>query len=148
MAEPSREAGVRDEYLAFARGQAAGVSPSYEALALAVVRDDAVVALLASVPRGKQQPNLLFGVARHLAGPVGSPPAFCAWVVQRWDEVRTELLARTTQTNEAGRCATLLPRPCPCAGSAGPARGRRLSGVVPLPRPVPVRLRGGSGRTG
>ena len=27
---------VRDEYLAFARGQAAGVSPTYEALARAV----------------------------------------------------------------------------------------------------------------
>lgn len=99
---------VRDEYLAFARGQAAGVSPSYEALALAVVENHAVVALLAGLPRGKAQPNLLFGVTRHLGGPV-APKEFCAWVEARWADVRPELLARTTQTNEAGRCATLLP---------------------------------------
>ena len=117
MGEPTGSAALRQEYLAFARGQAAGVSPSYEALALAVVEDEAVVALLAELPRGKQQPNLLFGVARHLGGPVTSPAAFCAWVGQRWADVRPELLARTTQTNEAGRCATLLPV---LAGMPGP----------------------------
>ncbi|TPG17254.1 DUF2332 domain-containing protein [Pedococcus bigeumensis] len=117
MAERSRDAAVREQYLAFARGQAAGVSPSYEALALAVAEDTSVSALLAGLPRGKQQPNLLFGVARHLGGPVSSPVEFCAWVVEQWEDVRPELLARTTQTNEAGRCATLLPV---LAGMPGP----------------------------
>jgi hypothetical protein len=100
---------VRDEYLAFARGQAAGVSPTYEALALAVAEDERLRALLADLPAGKQQPNLLLGVTRHLGGPVTDPAAFLAWVVDQWRTVRGELLARTTQTNEAGRCATLLP---------------------------------------
>ena len=117
MVELAREAAVRQEYLAFARGQAAGVSPSYEALALAVADDASVIALLAELPRGKQQPNLLFGVSRHLGGPVSSPVAFLTWVVERWDDVRPELLVRTTQTNEAGRCATLLPV---LAGMPGP----------------------------
>jgi hypothetical protein len=102
-------ADVRDEYLAFARGQAAGVSPTYEALALAVADGDRLGALLADLPAGKQQPNLLFGVTRHLGGPVADPAAFLAWVVEEWSAVRAELLVRTTQTNEAGRCATLLP---------------------------------------
>jgi hypothetical protein len=117
MAELSGGAAVRQEYLAFARGQAAGVSPSYEALALAVAEDDAVGALLVQLPRPKQQPNLLFGVARHLGGPVSSPREFCGWVVERWADVQPELLARTTQTNEAGRCASLLPV---LAGMPGP----------------------------
>lgn len=103
---------VRDEYLAFARGQAAGVSPTYEALARAVAADTGaggVGALLAELPAGKQQPNLLLGVTRLLGGPVEDPAAFLAWVVDQWPSVRAELLVRSTQTNEAGRCATLLP---------------------------------------
>jgi hypothetical protein len=51
MAEPSGEAAVRQEYLAFARGQAAGVPPSYEALALAVA---------------DEHPSLLEGLVRVL----------------------------------------------------------------------------------
>ncbi|GAA2166274.1 hypothetical protein GCM10009845_25300 [Pedococcus bigeumensis] len=100
---------VRDEYLAFARGQAAGVSPTYEALAGAVAAHDQLEGLLADLPTGKQQPNLLFGVARHLDGPVTDPAAFVAWALDQWPVVRAELLVRSTQTNEAGRCATLLP---------------------------------------
>ncbi|SDP56789.1 hypothetical protein SAMN04489867_2953 [Pedococcus dokdonensis] len=100
---------VEEEYLAFANGQAAGVSPTYEALARAVPTDDRVCGLLADLPGGKQQPNLLFGVTRLLGGPVTDPAAFLGWVVEHWTEVRPELLARSTQTNEAGRCATLLP---------------------------------------
>jgi hypothetical protein len=109
--------GVRDEYLAFARGQAAGVSPAYEALARAVASDDRVGALLAALPQGKHQPNLLLGVTRHLGGPVADPAEFLGWVVDQWAAVRAELLVRSTQTNEAGRCATLLPV---LAGVPGP----------------------------
>jgi hypothetical protein len=100
---------VGDEYLAFARGQAAGVSPTYEALARAVAADARLGALLADLPHGKQQPNLLFGVTRHLGGPVAEPAEFLAWVADEWVAVRAELLVRSTQTNEPGRCATLLP---------------------------------------
>jgi len=46
---------------------------------------------------------------RYLSGPVDSYPGFRAFVLERWDEVATTMLGRRTQTNEARRCATLLP---------------------------------------
>ena len=97
------------EYLAFARGQAAGSSPTYERLAYGVASDPWAQQALASVPAAKRQPNLLFGVGRLLGAPVGDPEAFLRWLPEHWDRVRSELLTRSTQTNEAGRCATLVP---------------------------------------
>lgn len=86
-----------------------GVSPVYERLALAVSRDDDVLALLENLPKQKRQPNLLFGVVRLLGGPVDDPAAFHAYVLAHWPAVEAEMRRRSTQTNEAGRCAVLLP---------------------------------------
>ncbi|WP_235530683.1 DUF2332 domain-containing protein [Phycicoccus sp. Root563] len=97
------------EYLAFARGQAAGSSPTYERLAYAVASDPQAQQALASVPVAKRQPNLLFGTGRLLGAPVDDPTAFLTWLAGNWTRVRAELLTRSTQTNEAGRCATLVP---------------------------------------
>jgi hypothetical protein len=98
-----------EEYQRFAEVQARGSSPAYERLAGAVARSGPVLDLLATLPEHKRQPNLLFGVGRLLGGPVTEPDAFTQWVVEHWHEVRQEVLARSTQTNEAARCATLLP---------------------------------------
>jgi hypothetical protein len=98
-----------EEYQRFAEVQARGSSPAYERLALAVARSGPVLDLLASLPEPRRQPNLLFGVGRLLGGPVTEPDAFTQWLVEHWHEVRPEVLARSTQTNEAARCATLLP---------------------------------------
>ena len=97
-----------ETYRAFAQGQAAGVSPSYEALALAVAHDQTVLELLATVPEPKRQPNLLLGVRAHLGGPL-EPERFLEWAAAQWPTIREQLLARRTQTNEPARCATLLP---------------------------------------
>ncbi|MEH0933268.1 DUF2332 domain-containing protein [Micromonospora sp. CPCC 205558] len=99
-------AGAYDE---FGNREARGVSPTYERLSQAVARDDALLALLDRLPPAKRQPNLLFGVVRWLGGPVGDPVAFHDYVVTHWPAVEAELLTRATQTNEAGRCAVLLP---------------------------------------
>lgn len=96
------------EYVAFADGQAAGVSPTYEALARRVAVDDAVLGLLDTLPPAKRQPNLLLAVRSRLGGPL-EPEAFVQWVTTHWAEVSREALARRTQTNEPTRCATLLP---------------------------------------
>lgn len=98
-----------ETYLAFAVGQAAGSSPTYEALARAVADDPGTLARLDALPAARRQPNLLFGVSRLLAAPVGEPAAYLRWLSTHWDLVVPHLLARATQTNEAGRCATLLP---------------------------------------
>jgi hypothetical protein len=98
-----------DQYADFAVREARGVSPVYERLSLAVSGDDALLALLDTLPPGKRQPNLLFGVVRLLGGPVEDPLAFRDFTVASWSMVAEQLRARATQTNESGRCAVLLP---------------------------------------
>jgi hypothetical protein len=96
-------------YAEFAARQTRGVSPAYERLAVAVSRDDEVLALLSTLPAAKRQPNLLFGVVRFLGGPVEDPAAFHDYAVTCWPAIEAEMHTRAVQTNEAGRCAILLP---------------------------------------
>ncbi|MBE1488023.1 DUF2332 domain-containing protein [Plantactinospora soyae] len=96
-------------YAEFAEREASGVSPGYERLAHAVSRDDDILALLGTLPPAKRQPNLLFGVVRLLGGPIDDPAAFHGYTVANWSAIEAELHRRATQTNEAGRCAVLLP---------------------------------------
>ncbi len=46
---------------------------------------------------------------RFLGGPVEHPAAFHDYTVANWPAIEAELRTRATQTNEAGRCAVLLP---------------------------------------
>ncbi|MGN9780737.1 DUF2332 family protein [Nonomuraea sp. ZG12] len=96
-------------YAEFAAREARGISPAYERLASAVTRDHELLALLAALPPAKRQPNLLFGVVRLLGGPVEDPAAFHDYTVANWPVIEAEVRTRITQTNEAGRCAVLLP---------------------------------------
>ncbi|SDK60674.1 hypothetical protein SAMN05421874_10942 [Nonomuraea maritima] len=96
-------------YAEFAAREAHGVSPAYERLAFAVSEDAELPALLERLPPAKRQPNLLFGVVRLLGGPVDDPAAFHAYVLANWPAIEAEMRVRVTQTNEAGRCAVLLP---------------------------------------
>jgi hypothetical protein len=96
-------------YADFAAREAHGVSPAYERLSDAVSRDDEVLSLLAPLPPLARQPNLLFGVVRLLGGPVEDPAAFRDFTLANWPSVEAQLRVRATQTNEAGRCAGLLP---------------------------------------
>lgn len=98
-----------EAYVDFARREAHGVSPTYERLSYAVAADPDLLALLDALPPAKRQPNLLFGVVRWLGGPVDDPAAFHDYAVTHWPVIETELRRRATQTNEAGRCAVLLP---------------------------------------
>ena len=96
-------------YAEFGAREARGVSPTYERLSHAVSRDGEVLALLGTLPPTKRQPNLLFGVVRLLGGPVDDPAAFHDYTVANWPVIQAEMRVRATQTNEAGRCAVLLP---------------------------------------
>jgi hypothetical protein len=101
--------GTAQTYVEFAVREARGVSPAYERLSLAVSRDHEVLGLLDTLPEPKRQPNLLFAVVRFLGGPVDDPAAFRAYTLAHWPEIRRQIRERATQTNEAGRCAVLLP---------------------------------------
>lgn len=96
-------------YRRFADDEAHGKSPLYEEFARGVAADDDVLDLLMTLPRQKRQPNLLFAAARHLCGTPENWDGFRQCVVQNREALRTVMLARSTQTNEPGRCAALLP---------------------------------------
>lgn len=96
-------------YSDFGLREARGVSPAYERLAVAVSGDDEMLALIGTLPEAKRQPNLLFAAVRLLGGPVEDPAAFHDYTVANWAAVEAEIRRRATQTNEAGRCAVLLP---------------------------------------
>jgi hypothetical protein len=100
---------LAEQYTEFAAREARGVSPGYERLCTAIAADDELLALLGTLPVDKQQPNLLLGVVRFLGGPVPDPAGFRAWTLAHWPAIERQARTRATQTNEAGRCAVLLP---------------------------------------
>ena len=96
-------------YRNFGELEARGQSAIYEQWALGVADDPALIALIDELPLQKRQPNLVFACARLLGAPEADYPRFRRWLVQHWSAVVSEAIARSTQTNEARRCATLLP---------------------------------------
>jgi hypothetical protein len=96
-------------YRRWAEVEGAPSSNSYVRLALAVAEDRATVAFLDSVSQRERQPNLLFAVLRWYDVDVHDPAGCLRWLAANADLARRELSARRTQTNEAARCATLLP---------------------------------------
>lgn len=106
---PGERLTTSEWYRAFASREAAGSSPTYEWLALAVADDAGLVARLDTLPEDKRQPNLLFAAARLLDGPVSVPSAFLPWALESWEPLADTMRGRMTQTNEPRRCATLLP---------------------------------------
>src|SRR3954452_5878169 len=100
---------IAETYRRFARDEAHGRSPLYEALTESVADDPDMLAHIADLPPAKQQPNLLLAAARHVNGVPGSFAEFRSSTLANWDEIRAVIMVRSTQNNEAGRCAALLP---------------------------------------
>lgn len=100
---------LADRYLAFADREAHGVSPTYESYATSAAKNCDLLDRLMDLPDGKQQPNLLFAATRHAVGLPDAGYDFARHALDAWDEVRPIILSRSTQTNEPGRCACLLP---------------------------------------
>lgn len=98
-----------ENYRRFAEHEAAGRSPAYETLALAVASDPEVLGFLDTLPANKRQPNLLFAAARHMLRAAPAPDALREMATTQAGDLRALMLSRRTQTNEPGRCATLLP---------------------------------------
>ena len=101
--------GTAEDYRRFATAEARGSSACYEAWAVGVADDDALLSRLEEVTPRERQPNLLFAAARFVGIPAGPFEAFRDAVLDRWDEVREVMRTHRTQTNEPGRCAVLLP---------------------------------------
>jgi hypothetical protein len=100
---------VAGEYLRFAEEQARGESAVLEDWARGVASDAEVLARIASLPSHKRQPNLVLAAARWHGARPGPYAVLRAVVLDRWETLVPTIMARATQTNEAARCATLLP---------------------------------------
>lgn len=102
-------ASIARRYQRFAVTEAHGISPVYEALALAVADSAETLTFLASLPSERQQPNLFFAAIRKVSGVPHDGHALAAAVRADADRIKQVMLSRTTQTNEPARCAVLLP---------------------------------------
>jgi hypothetical protein len=103
------QVGIAENYRAFARLEARGRSPHYEALAEAVAEDPVILGFLRGLPQAKRQPNLLFAVSRYLLGAPADINDLRMLVTGRPTELTELMHARRTQTNEPARCCALLP---------------------------------------
>lgn len=104
-----RQADTQAIYRHFGTVEAPGNSDLYAGLALGVADDAEALALIGRLPAAKQQVNLIFGAARYLGAPFTTYEDFREWLVGHWASVEAMASSRATQTNEAGRCAVLLP---------------------------------------
>lgn len=96
-------------YKSFAREAAEAGSPIYKNLAWLIALDNELLDVIDQLPPIKRQPNLLLAAVRFLDGPVEDIDSFKNWTLKNWEEVSDVMRVRMTQTNEAGRCASLLP---------------------------------------
>jgi hypothetical protein len=98
-----------DWYRDFGLHEAAGQSDTYVEWTLGISQDPEVLALINTLPPAKRQPNLVLAAARSLGAGTPEYAGFRGFLLSQWDAVRDVALARSTQTNEPGRCAVFLP---------------------------------------
>lgn len=122
-----------ENYRRFAETEAAGRSHAYETLALSVAEDREILAFLDELAPIKRQPNLLFAAARAVLGEPAAPHTLHELVVGRPEQLRGVMLARRTQTNEAARCAVLLPALASIGGPLALLEVGAAAGLTLLP---------------
>lgn len=103
------DADTRIQYAHFA-ADARDYSPCFDEWASGVAADDEVLAWLERLPEPKRQPNLVFAAARwHGVAAPGPYAGLRAALLDDDGTIEGTILARSTQTNEVGRLATLVP---------------------------------------
>lgn len=112
-----------DWYRHFGTVDAPGNSECYAAWAVGIADDAALIRRIDEWPYNKRQPLLLLAAARFLGARISPYQEFRRFLDVHWSDISRIVLSRATQTNEAGRCATLLPS---LAGIAA-AEGRPLA---------------------
>lgn len=99
-------------YEYFSTKEARGYSSCYEEWAAGIASDDELLTLIDTLPEEKRQPNLILASARSTGIELETFARFRGDFIKRWNEIRAIAMLRSTQTNEVGRCATLLPILC------------------------------------
>ncbi len=113
----------------------AGQSDCFTQWSLAVAADADVLRWIGTLPRPKQQPNLVFAAARwHGVEAPGPYEGLRAALLGDDGAIRATIMTRATQTNEVGRLATLMPVFATAAGRRADraAGGRAECGIVSL----------------
>jgi hypothetical protein len=102
-------AGVAAQYDDFAE-HSEGESPCFVEWARGVAADPEVLAWIDELPGLKKQPNIVFAAARwHGVAAPGPYDGMREALLADDGTIRETIMARSTQTNEVGRLATLLP---------------------------------------
>src|ERR1700710_1755188 len=100
---------VARQYATFAE-EARAESPCFVEWGFGVAADPEMLAWIEELPGLKRQPNLVFAAARLHGVPAPGPYAGLRSALLGDDgSIRATIMARSTQTNEVGRLATLLP---------------------------------------
>src|SRR3954471_15959276 len=135
-------AGVAEQYARFA-DEAREDSPCFAEWGLGVADDPEVLAWVDELPGLKKQPNLVFAAARWHGVPAPGPyVGLRAALLDDDGSIRATIMGRSTQTNEVGRLATLLPA-FAHAVPAGPIALIEVgasAGLNLYPRPLGLRV--------
>lgn len=108
VVDSARDSTTEEIYRHFGSSEAQ-TSPVYRDWSLGIADDPGVLSLIDELPPRKRQVHLVFAAARYAGVPIGDYAVFRDWFTAHWPQVRAVALSHATQTNEAGRCALLLP---------------------------------------
>ncbi|AOT02421.1 DUF2332 domain-containing protein [Arthrobacter sp. U41] len=113
------ESATAEWYRHFGTVDAPGNSACYAQWSVGIADDPELIRRITEWPYNKRQPLLMLAAARFLGARISSYPAFRGFLDSRWEDISRIVLTRATQTNEAGRCATLLPSLAQIAAAGG-----------------------------
>ncbi|MDQ0755200.1 DUF2332 domain-containing protein [Arthrobacter sp. B3I4] len=119
MSAAPEPGGTADWYRHFGTVDAPGNSACYAEWSLGIADDPELIRRIERWPHNKRQPLLMLAAARFLGARISPYPEFRRFLDAHWDELARTVLSRSTQTNEAGRCAALLPSLARIAAAEG-----------------------------
>ncbi|MGO4192835.1 DUF2332 domain-containing protein [Arthrobacter sp. YAF17] len=123
--EPARgesgtaESGTAAWYRHFGTIDAPGNSECYAEWSVGIADDPELLRRIDEWPHNKRQPLLMLAAARFLGARISPYRDFRAFLDSHWADVSRTVRSRATQTNETGRCATLLPSLAQIAAAGG-----------------------------
>ncbi|SFT50020.1 DUF2332 domain-containing protein [Arthrobacter sp. ov118] len=115
----SGESATAQWYRHFGTVDAPASSPCYAEWAVGIAGDAELIRRIDLWPHNKRQPLLILAAARFLGAQISPFRDFRRFLDDHWAKVSEIVLSRATQTNEAGRCATLLPSLAQIAAAEG-----------------------------
>ena len=111
VSKPPKEK-VKDHYRFFAEKEVRGRCQIYEDIGMRIAEDPDLIEMIATFPKNKRQPNLILASLRKFLGHVPTFEEVRMTILDKPKDLMQIIFSHSTQTNEPGRCATLLPLLC------------------------------------